>query len=83
MSIQYTDVDDPATIRRVRGMLMPGYVIIERRDILKQEMENGTNGLDALLDYTKVNMSARKDENGKLRDGIFREKAQAGSSRSL
>ena len=41
MSIQYTDVDDPATIRRVRGMLMPGYVIIERRDILKQEMENG------------------------------------------
>lgn len=39
MSIQYTDVDDPATIRRVRGMLMPGYVIIERRDILKQEME--------------------------------------------
>ena len=66
MSIQYTDVDDPATIRRVRGMLMPGYVIIERRDILKQEMENGTNGLDALLDYTKVNMSARKDENGKI-----------------
>lgn len=39
MSIQYTDVDDPAAIRRVRGMLMPGYVIIERRDILKQEME--------------------------------------------
>ncbi|WP_444183142.1 type I-F CRISPR-associated protein Csy2 [Dialister hominis] len=66
ISIEAANEDNLAEVRHLRSRLMPGYVIIERRDILKQEMGNGANGLDALLDYTKVNMSARKDESGKV-----------------
>ncbi|MFP4363684.1 MAG: type I-F CRISPR-associated protein Csy2 [Spirochaetia bacterium] len=34
--------------------LMPGYVIIERRDLMLQAMSEGQDSIDALLDYLKV-----------------------------
>lgn len=38
----------------VRRRLMPGYVIVERRELMKEAMENGADAVDALLEYLAV-----------------------------
>lgn len=38
----------------VRRRLMPGYVIVERRELMKEAMENGADAVDALLNYLAV-----------------------------
>ncbi len=48
--------------------LMPGYVLIERRDLVeKNMMEEGKNALVALVDYLKVTHSSVKDENDDIK----------------
>lgn len=41
--------------RRIMHKLMLGNVLIERRDLMIQSMEEGKDAIDALLDYVKVN----------------------------
>lgn len=43
--------------------LMPGYVLIERRDLMVESMQQGTDALDALLSYLTVNHSCEQLEN--------------------
>lgn len=38
----------------VRRRLMPGYVIMERRELMKEAMESGADAVDALLEYLAV-----------------------------
>ncbi len=52
--------------RAVLRTLMPGYVLIERRDLMERAMKNGENGLDALLHLVSAHYSARRDEAGKV-----------------
>ena len=40
---------------RVLRQLMPGYVLIERRDLMIDAMQQGNDALDALLGYLSVN----------------------------
>ncbi|MEO0442775.1 MAG: type I-F CRISPR-associated protein Csy2 [Pseudomonadota bacterium] len=40
-----------ATLKR---KLMPGYVLLERRDLMQQAMDNGQDAIDALLDYLVI-----------------------------
>jgi len=57
------DVD----IRRLTRKLMPGYVLIERRDLLIEAMSRKVNALDALdglIDYLTVHHHCEKNENG-------------------
>ncbi len=46
--------------------LMPGYCLIERRDLMQQAMADGKDGLDALLDYLAVHHSSAIDDQGKV-----------------
>lgn len=49
--------------RKLRGKLMPGYVIIERRDLMIAAMKNGQDAIDAILDYIKVMHRSEKVDN--------------------
>lgn len=43
--------------------LMPGYVLIERRDLMIEAMQQGADALDALLSYLSVNHSCEQFDN--------------------
>ncbi|MDA3831782.1 MAG: type I-F CRISPR-associated protein Csy2 [Spirochaetales bacterium] len=46
--------------------LMPGYCLVERRDLMQQAMAEGKDGLEALLDYLAVHHSSEVDDQGKV-----------------
>jgi len=46
--------------------LIPGYCLIERRDLMKQAMENGLDAIDALLDHLSVFHRCTRDQNGRV-----------------
>lgn len=56
------EAEERAVLRR----LMPGYVLIERRDLMTKAMQNGEEGLSALLRFLSVHHSARRDEEGRM-----------------
>jgi CRISPR-associated protein Csy2 len=45
---------DDQDLRKVQRTLMPGYALIERRDLMLDAMENGADALDALIDYLAI-----------------------------
>ncbi len=54
-------IDEQDTKRLVR-QLMPGYVLIERRDLMIEAMQQGDDALDALLSYLTVNHHSERRE---------------------
>jgi len=50
---------DERAFRKIWRRLMPGYVIVERRELMKEAMENGADAVDALLDYLAVHHSCK------------------------
>lgn len=46
--------------------LMPGYAIIERRELMIEAMEQGRDAIDALLDYLVVHHHCEKDDDGNV-----------------
>ena len=46
--------NDDRRVRTCIQKLMPGYVLIERRDLMLVSMKEGKDALDALLDHLKV-----------------------------
>lgn len=62
----YADREHPQEERKVLSALMPGFVLIERDDLIRQMTESGADSLQALLDYLKITRTARKDENGNI-----------------
>lgn len=61
------DEDNDQDIKKALSKLMLGYVLIERRDLMIQTIqEKGKDALDALLDHLKVMHRATQDEDGKV-----------------
>ena len=61
------DEDDEQQIKRVLAKLMLGYVLIERRDLMINAMQNeNKDALDALLDHLKIMHRSAQDEDGKV-----------------
>jgi len=50
-------------LRQLTRKLMPGYAIVERRELMIEAMEQGQDAIDALLDYLAIHHSCEKDEN--------------------
>ncbi len=46
--------------------LMPGFCLIERRDLMQQAMPDGKDAVDALLDYITVKHSSKVQDSGKV-----------------
>ncbi|MBT7411399.1 MAG: type I-F CRISPR-associated protein Csy2 [Methylococcales bacterium] len=43
--------------------LMPGYTLIERRELIVDAMQQGQDAIDAILDYLKITHHCEQDEN--------------------
>ncbi|KMQ50430.1 CRISPR-associated protein, Csy2 family [Chitinispirillum alkaliphilum] len=53
------------TFERLKTKLMPGYALIERRDLVIKAMREGQDALDAILDYLAIHHYCEKeDKNG-------------------
>lgn len=55
---------DATDDREILYQLMPGYVLIERRDLLEDTMSAGQESLDALLQNLSIHHQARRDKTG-------------------
>ena len=64
-------------VKALQRKLMPGFVLTERRDLLKGVVEPEKDVLDALMDQLKVIHSAERDDTGKV-TGWTRKKAGNG-----
>ncbi|RLZ08877.1 type I-F CRISPR-associated protein Csy2 [Acinetobacter sp. 2JN-4] len=66
------DEDQDNELRPILNKLMLGHVLIERRDLVIESMNQGRDALDAVLDYLKVTHSSTVDENEKVTWGSKR-----------
>lgn len=60
---QGRDANNPSDLRDIKRLLTPGYVLIERRELLQEEMEKGQNPVNALIDYLAVHHECNKTDN--------------------
>ncbi len=63
----------PALARKLK--LMPGYALIERRDLMIEAMQQGQDAMDAMLDYVAIHHDCKKNEKGEV-EWTSRRKAQ-------
>ncbi len=53
-------------LRRLTRKLMPGYVIVERRELMQDAMRQGQDAIDAILDYLAIHHSCEQDDEGNV-----------------
>jgi CRISPR-associated protein Csy2 len=53
-------------LRKLTRKVMPGYAIIERRELMIDAMKDGLDALDALLDYLEIHHSCEQDDAGNV-----------------
>jgi CRISPR-associated protein Csy2 len=58
--------NNKADLSRLTRKVMPGYVLIERRDLMVEAMEKGQDAMDALIDYIAIHHSCEKNEDDKV-----------------
>ncbi|WP_347990022.1 type I-F CRISPR-associated protein Csy2 [Methylomonas sp. AM2-LC] len=59
-------VDSEKSLRKLNRQLMPGYCLIERRDLMQESMVAGRDGIDALLDHLKIENRSTLKEGGNV-----------------
>lgn len=64
--VEVKTVDNEKSRWQLLRRLMPGFCLIERRDLMIKAMQDGLDGLDALLDHLAVHHTATEDEDGKV-----------------
>ena len=67
IEVLFVDGTDLGQVRACLRKLMPGYVLVERRDLMETAMENGSDALGALLDSTKVSYVGNADDTGHVK----------------
>ncbi len=53
-------------LRRLTRKLMPGYVIVERRELIEDAMQQGQDAIDGMLDYLAIHHSCEQDDEGNV-----------------
>lgn len=53
-------------VKKLIRYLMPGYCLVERTDLMTNEMQQGKDAIDAILEYIQVTTSSEEGENGKV-----------------
>ncbi|MBO9489121.1 type I-F CRISPR-associated protein Csy2 [Endozoicomonas sp. G2_1] len=56
--------EDPTEVRKFMRKAMPGYALIERRDLMLAGMNENLDAMSALLDYLAVHHQSEVDEEG-------------------
>ncbi|ALR95651.1 type I-F CRISPR-associated protein Csy2 [Vibrio alginolyticus] len=59
---QLVTEDNEQETEKLLRQLMPGYVLVERRELMADAMQEGSDALDALLSYLTVNHSCEQLE---------------------
>ena len=52
--IHIVDTNEEDGLKKLQRQLMPGYALVERRDLMQGAMEEGQDALDSLIDYLAV-----------------------------
>lgn len=52
--LQFLKIEDDKDIKELSKQLMPGYVLYERRDLMKKSMEEEKDAIDAMIDNLAV-----------------------------
>lgn len=60
------DQDNPQEFSRFIRKLMPGYALIERRELIVEAMQQGQDALEAVLDYLSVKHRSEVDDDGNV-----------------
>lgn len=60
------DDDNEADLHALKRKLMPGYVLIERRDLMIEAMEQGQDAMDAMLDYLAIHHACEQNAEGEV-----------------
>ncbi|WJG10671.1 type I-F CRISPR-associated protein Csy2 [Aliiglaciecola sp. LCG003] len=63
---------DDQDLRIVQRTLMPGYALIERRDLMLDAMEHGADALDALIDYLAIHHKCETADDGNVTWSSYR-----------
>lgn len=58
----FTNTENPNDTKKILRKLMPGYVLLERRELMQQAMQNGQDALDALIDHLAVHHSCTQSD---------------------
>ncbi|MBB5321554.1 type I-F CRISPR-associated protein Csy2 [Marinobacter oulmenensis] len=58
------DDSEAKEVQKVMRSLMPGFALLERRELMQEAMKQGTDALDALLEHVTVHHQCEQDENG-------------------
>ena len=64
--LQVIDDSDEKAQKKLMRALMPGFALIERRELMQHAMEQGQDALDALLDYLTVHHTCTEDDDGAI-----------------
>lgn len=59
---QHIPVNEEFDFRSLTSKLMPGFCLIERRDLITNYEDNNKDVLDSILDYLKVNYKSELDD---------------------
>ena len=65
--IEFLKIDDNKDLRELTRKLMPGYVLIERRELMETAMAQGRDAIDAMLDHLKVMHRSEQGADGNVR----------------
>jgi len=60
------DDNNKTEFRAFMRKLMPGYVLIERRDLMIDAMQQGQDAMDAMLDYLAIHHTCEQNETGEV-----------------
>lgn len=61
--IYIVDTSEAVSLQKLQRQLMPGYALIERRDLMQGAMEEGQDALDSLIDYLAVHNNCEVTSN--------------------
>lgn len=59
-------IEHEADHKKLMRKLMPGYVLVERRQLMINAMQSGQDAVDALLDFIKVKHRSELNEQGEV-----------------
>lgn len=57
----FTNTDDEISTKKILRRLMPGYALLERRDLMQNAMQNGQDAINALIDHLAVHHICTKE----------------------
>lgn len=59
-------IDGDIELGKLTRKLMPGYVLLERRELMAEAMQEGQDAIDAMLDYLTVHHRSQIDADGQV-----------------